>query len=309
MRNAFFRALTSVAKRDPRVMFMTGDLGFMAVEGYREAVPAQFHNAGVSEAAMVGMAAGLAMTGRRVFIYSIAPFVTLRVIEFIRNDLCQPNLPVTIVGVGAGYAYSSQAFTHHATEDIAMMRALPNMTVVCPADPLEVEAAVRALASHDGPAYLRLGKAGEPVLHKTPPDLRIGVALELRSGTDAAILACGSVAGLALRAAETLATEGVHVRVVSMPTVKPLDAGAIRQAMDTRAIVTVEEHGIVGGFGSAVAELLAESGRSVAFRRVALREEYVEVAGSREYLLARHGVTADGIAHAVRDALKSLRSS
>jgi transketolase len=303
MRPAFFRALTRVAQADSRVLLITGDLGFMAVEPYQAAVPDQFHNAGVSETTMVGMAAGLAATGSRVFVYSIAPFVTLRVLEFIRNDVCQPHLPVTIVGVGAGYAYAQQAFTHHALEDIAVMRALPHMTVICPADPPEVEAAVDVLAHHDGPAYLRLGKAGEPALHTTPPAFQIGRAIEMRPGHDATIVACGSVLGLALAAADRLAIDRVNVRVLSMHTVKPLDADAIHRAMrETRALVTVEEHGVVGGLGSAVAELIAESSRRPGFRRVACHEGFIDFAADRDFLLARSGVTVDGISAAVREA-------
>jgi transketolase len=304
MRPAFFRALTRAAQQDAHVLLMTGDLGFMAVEPYQAAVPSQFHNAGVSESTMVGMAAGLAATGSRVFVYSIAPFVTLRVLEFIRNDVCQPRLPVTIVGVGAGYAYAQQAFTHHALEDMAVMRALPHMTVICPADPPEVEAAVAALAHHEGPAYLRLGKAGEPLLHTAPPPFQIGRAIEMRPGHDASIVACGSVLGLALGAAERLAQDGLRVRVLSMHTVKPIDADAVHRAMrETRALVTVEEHSVVGGLGSAVAEIVAESARRPGFRRVACREGFIDVAAGRDHLLARSGVTVDGVVAAVRDAL------
>lgn len=307
MRNAFFSTLTDIARRDPRIMFLTGDLGFMAVEPFRDELPRQFHNAGVSEENMVGMAAGLALTGRRVFVYSIIPFVTLRVVEFIRNDLCYHRLPVTIVGVGAGYAYSHQGTTHHAIEDLAVMRALPEMAVLSPADPLEVEALVRALAQYEGPAYLRLGKTGEPLLHPTPPTVTIGRALCCREGRDVTLLATGSIVGIALEAAEQLQRSGVSARVLSVPTVKPLDRDAVLAAAhETSALLTVEEHSIVGGLGSAVAEVLAERGSHPPFKRLGIQDAFAKVAGDQSYLRALHGLTAERIAAAARELLGRL---
>ena len=302
MRRAFFKTLTELAKRDPRIMFVTGDLGFMALESFRDAVPEQFYNAGVSEANMIGMAAGLAMAGRRVFVYSIIPFTTLRVYEFIRNDVCYHRLPVTVVGVGAGYAYSNQGATHHATEDLAVMRALPGMTVVSPCDPLEVGAAVRALVLLDGPAYLRLGKVGEPILHHEPPPFRLGRAITLREGRHVTIIATGSILGTVIKAATMLNELGISTRVLSMPTIKPIDLEAIRAASDeTKAIVTVEEHSVIGGLGSAVAEVLAELGSHPRFKRLGIGDRFMEVAGSQQYLLSLHGLNVEGIVRAVRE--------
>lgn len=307
MRNAFFETLTDIARRDPRIFFITGDLGFMAVEPFRDACPAQFHNAGVSEENMVGMAAGLAMTGRRVFIYSIIPFVTLRVYEFIRNDVCYHRLPVTIVGVGAGYAYSHQGTTHHALEDLAVMRALPNLTVLSPADPHEVKALVKALAAHDGPAYLRLGKVGEPILHPTSQAVAIGPAIRCRQGRDVTLLATGSVLGITLEAADHLQRDGVSARVLSVPTVKPLDRDAVLSAArETAAILTIEEHSIVGGLGSAVAEVLAETGPHPPLKRVGIQDTFTTVAGDQPYLCALHGLTAERIAASARELLGRL---
>lgn len=304
MRKAFFKTLTELAKQDPRIMLLTGDLGFMAVEPFLDVLPEQFHNAGVSEENMVGMAAGLAMAGRRIFVYSIIPFTTLRVYEFIRNDLCYHRLPVTVVGVGAGYAYSNQGSTHHAIEDLAVMRALPEMTVVSPADPVEVEAAVRALVLHNGPAYLRLGKMGEPILHHDPPPFQIGRAITFWEGRDVTMIATGSILGNVINAATVLKESGISTRVLSMPTIKPIDSEAIRTASrETMAIVTIEEHSVIGGLGSAVAEVLAELGSHLPFKRLGIGDRFMEVAGSQQYLLSLHGLTAEGIVRAVRETL------
>lgn len=304
MRSAFFGAVTELARRDPRVMLLTGDLGFMAIERYREAVPLQFHNAGVSESNMVGMAAGLAMAGHHVFVYSIIPFITLRVSEFVRNDICYQGLPVTVVGVGAGYAYSNQGFTHHATEDLAIMRALPGLTVLAPADPPEVEACVELISRQAGPVYLRLGKAGEPRVHTEVPVVERGRALVLRKGTDATLMACGSIVAVALTAASKLAEQGVSAGVYSMVSVKPIDEPVIRHAAATaRALATIEEHSIVGGLGSAVADVLASTRTHPPLLRFGFRETLVDRAGSHAHLLASHGVTADAIAQAVLQTL------
>lgn len=307
MRNAFFATLIETARRDPRIMFLTGDLGFMAVEPFRDELPRQFHNAGVSEENMIGMAAGLALTGRRVFVYSIIPFVTLRVVEFIRNDICYHRLPVTIVGVGAGYAYGHQGTTHHAIEDLAVMRALPEMTVLSPADPLEVAALVKALAQYDGPAYLRLGKTGEPTLHPAPPALVIGRAISCRPGRDVTLMATGSILGAALEAAERLHGAGVSARVLSVPTMKPMDRAAVlAAARETSAIVTIEEHSVIGGLGSAVAEVLAELGAHPPLKRVGIEDTFSKVAGEQSYLRTLHGLTAERIATVARELLGRL---
>jgi len=195
------------------------------------------------------------------FTYSIANFPTLRCLEQIRNDVVYHGLPVRVVSVGAGFAYGSQGYTHHGIEDLAVLRALPGMAVISPADPVETRLATRALLDHDGPAYLRLGKARERVLHEAAPDFAIGRAITMRSSDndDVALIACGSILAEALRAADLLANDGVRARVISMPTIKPLDRAAIeRAAAETRLIATVEEHSITGGLGGAVAELVAE---------------------------------------------------
>jgi transketolase len=307
VRTAFFAALAEAAAADPDLVLLTGDLGFAAIEPFRKALPDRYFNVGVSEQAMIGTAAGLAMNEHRVFVYSIAPFVTLRVYEFLRNDVCYPRLPVVIVGVGGGYAYDSQGFTHHGTEDLALMRSLPGMTIVAPADPPEVRAAVKALARIDGPAYLRLGRAGEPALPGNASTFALGRARVLREGHDATIFGCGSILGAALEAAAQLKAAGVSTRVVDMATIKPIDRGAIRDACQTtRALVSVEEHALVGGLGSAVADVLAELPVHPPLKKLGFDERLIDVAGDRNHLLASQGLSVKGIAGATRELLDSV---
>ncbi len=304
MRNAFIRALTEAANDDPRIVFLTGDLGFKLFDDFARRFPGRFMNVGVAEATMAGVASGLAFEGKKPFIYSIVPFATLRCYEQIRNDLCYHEADVTVVGVGGGYSYGPNGPTHHALEDIAVMRVLPNMAVVCPGDPAETVAAVHTLAAHRGPAYLRLGRAGEPTVHPGPVSFRLGESLLLRDGGDATVLSTGNMLETAVKSADLLAAEGITCRVVSMPCVKPLDTTALDAAADeTRAIVALEEHSMLGGFGSAVAECLAERGAAPPFRRVAAADRFSHLCGEQDYHRRAHGLTAEGVAGVVRTLL------
>lgn len=305
MRDAFVRALTEVAGRDDRVVFLTGDLGFRLFDDFAARFPGRFWNVGVAEATMASVAAGLALEGKKPFVYSIVPFVTMRCFEQVRNDICYHEADVVLVGVGGGYAYGLNGPTHHGVEDIALMRALPNMKVVCPADPLEASAAVHALARERGPAYLRLGRAGEPRIHETPPDFRLGKALVLREGSDLALLSCGPIAAVGLEAAERLAGAGVSVRVVSMPTVKPLDTECVLEAAERfRAVATLEEHTTLGGFGSAVAEVLAEAGIRIPFRRFGTADRFCSLCGDQTTLRRANGLDAETLSTALLELLR-----
>lgn len=304
MRTAFVRALTAAAAADERIMLLTGDLGFKLFDDFAARYPGRFLNVGVAEATMAGVATGLALEGRRPFMYSIATFATLRCYEQIRNDVCYHEAPVTIVGVGGGYSYGANGPTHHALEDIAIMRALPSMTVVCPADPAETEAAVRAILGHAGPVYLRLGRAGEPAVHPGPVDFRIGESLRVRDGDDAALLSTGNTLALAVAASERLAARGVRARVVSMPTVKPLDVRAVEDAVRrTRTVAALEEHTTVGGFGSAVAEHVAGLGVPTPLLRFGAPDEFAHACGDQAFHRERCGLTANAVAEGVLAAL------
>jgi transketolase len=302
VRTAFVDELTSAAARDARVWLLTGDLGFSVLERFATVNPGRFINAGVAEQNMVGVAAGMALSGAVPVVYSIANFPVMRCLEQIRNDVCYHRLPVKIVSVGAGLAYASQGYTHHGVEDLAVMRALPGMTVLAPADPVEARWAARAAIDIPGPVYIRLGKGGEPVLHADEPQFEVGRAVRMREGEDVTLVASGTALAIALSAADQLAERGISAEVLSMPTVAPADAEALHvAATGTRLIATVEEHGPVGGLHAAVLETL--SPMPVRCLQFALSAVPPTVAGSCEYLSAAAGLTAGVVADGIADAL------
>jgi transketolase len=297
VRTAFIRALEEVAGEDDRVMLVVGDLGFGVVEPFAQRFPNRFVNAGVAEQNMTGVAAGMALSGNVVFTYSIANFPTIRCLEQVRNDVCYHNADVKIVAVGGGFTYGSLGMTHHATEDIAIMRALPNMTVVAPGDPIEAAAATRAIVDWPGPCYLRLGRAGEPVVHQSNIDFRIGKAVQLCDGQDFTLISTGGILATAVDVAGRLLELGVTTRVLSMHTVKPLDVEAVlTAARETGAIATLEEHSILGGLGGAVAEVLAEADiPKVPFTRIGLESAFAPTAGDQAYLRATLGLSSEAV--------------
>jgi transketolase len=306
MRTAFIETLFELAQHDRRIMLVTGDLGFGVVTRFAQELPDQYVNAGVAEQGMTGLATGLALSGRIVFTYSIANFPVMRCLEQIRNDVCYHRANVKVVAVGGGLAYGTVGMTHHATEDLAMMRALPNMTVVAPGDPVEARHATRAVAEWDGPCYLRIGRAGEPVVHAGDIPFRIGEAIRVRDGSDLTLVSTGGMLHSAVRVADRLAAErGLRARVLSLHTLKPLDTAALRAAAaETRAVFTIEEHSALGGLGGAVAEVLLEGDpRPAIFRRVGLPDAFAAVAGDQEYLRSLGGLDEEGIVRQVAAAL------
>lgn len=309
MRAAFLRGLLALAERDPRVWLLTGDLGFSVLEAFASRFPERFVNAGVAEQNMMGVAAGLAHSGKLPFVYSIANFPTLRCYEQIRNDVCYHELDVRIVSVGAGVSYGTAGYTHHGVEDLAVMRALPGLTVVSPGDALEAEAATLALGTHKGPAYLRLGKGGEPAVHAAPPVLTLGSALTVREGRDLTFVATGAAVRTALLGAEEIErTLGLSARVLSVHTLKPFDEEAVRAAArETRLLVSVEEHSRIGGLGSAVAEVVAAMpGAHAALVMHALPDAISDRIGSQAYLLSALGTLLERV-RAAWPAARSLQ--
>ncbi len=305
MRTAFIETLCELAAHDDRIWLVTGDLGFSVLERFIEAFPDRYVNVGVAEQNMTGIAAGLAREGIVPFTYSIANFPTLRCLEQIRNDVCYHGASVKIVAVGGGFAYGPQGYTHHGVEDLGILRSLPGMTVVAPGDPIETQLATRAIASMDGPCYLRLGKAREPVVHEAEPDFAIGRSIRVRAGRDATLISTGGMLDETVRVAGHLADEGIVAGVLSMHTIKPLDAGAvIRAASETAVIVTVEEHSVTNGLGSAVAEVLAESSHvgRVRFRRFGVPDRIYHRIGSQEYMRAMAGDLAEVVRSLVRES-------
>ena len=305
MRDAFVQQLEELASSDPRIMLITGDLGFGVLTGFAERRPHQFLNAGVAEQNMTGLATGLAMDGRVVFTYSIANFSPLRCLEQIRNDACYHDADVKVVSIGGGFSYGSLGISHHATEDLSILRALPSITVVAPGDDWEAQHATRALVDTPGTCYLRLDRSSAGRTNRPEERFELGRARRLRDGEDITLVATGGILALTLEAADRLAAEGIACRVLSMHTIKPLDREALlAAARETGGIVTVEEHTVEGGLGSAVAESCLEAGVPPrVFHRVGLRAGFSSIVGSQDYLRARYGLNVDGIHAAVRGAL------
>ena len=298
MRDAFTRALMREAAENPRLTLITGDLGFGVLKPFWETYPDQFINAGIAEQSMTGMAAGLALTGRTVLTYSIGNFPTLRCLEQIRNDCAYHGAAVKIVCVGGGFVYGSLGMSHHATEDIAILRALPSVTVFTPGDPAEVEAVVPVMLRTPGTCYLRLGRGGEPNVHPGPVQGWIlSEPLTLRHGTDVALLSAGGILTQTAEAADLLADRGISAEVVSFPCVKPIDDEKTAEIFARfRHVVTVEEHNIVGGFGSAICEIAAGSGTGCRVHRIGMMDKYSAIVGTQQYLRSQYGMDAKAIA-------------
>lgn len=307
MRTAFLETLFALAKADERIVFLTGDLGFSVVEPFQRELPRQFVNAGVAEQNMTSIAAGMALSGKIAFTYSIANFPTLRCLEQVRNDVCYHEANVKIVAVGGGFAYGALGASHHATEELGVMRMMPGLIVLAPADPIEARAATRAIVAHPGPCYLRLGKAGEPNVHSGEIDFRIGKAIRLREGSDLTLISTGSMLKAGMGVAERLAERGIQARVLSMHTLKPLDTEAILAASrETGALLTLEQHSVIGGLGSAVAEVLAEAtGVRVPFHRIGVPSAFSPRVGSQQYLEEQNGLDEASILRTCEALLRS----
>ena len=301
MRDTFIEELSKRASTDPNVYLITGDLGFGVLEEFGESFPDQFLNAGVAEQNMTAIAAGMAFEGRKVFTYSIGNFPTLRCLEQIRNDICYHNLDVTIVAIGGGFSYGQLGMSHHATEDISIMRSLPNMEVLVPSSLDEVRGSFNHIINNNGPVYLRLDKSKADF--KSKNKFSVGKASIAREGNSITLIASGSVLEEALMASEALSKENIDCRVLSMHTIKPLDTDAIQKAAtETEGIVTIEENNILGGLGGAVAEVCLESGCSPKFfRRVGLNDTYSSVVGDQNYLRNHYNINNQTIIDTVRE--------
>ena len=305
MRNSFLSALYDLAKTDKRVLALVADNGAIVFDQFRKDFPDQFINCGIAEATMATVAAGLASCGKIPFTYTITTFLLMRAFEQVRNDICLQNMNVKLVGIGAGLAYSTLGSTHHAIEDIALMRTLHNMTILSPADPLEAKKATQAAAKWKGPVYLRLGTTKEPVIYHEDYDFEIGKGIVLREGEDLAIIATGSILANCLEAQLILEKEGISVKVVNIHTIKPLDQSLIVQvARETRAVLTVEEHNLAGGLGEAVSSVILENSLApLKFHSMGIRERFCSGYGSQKYMREKYGL---GVQDIVRNAKKLL---
>ena len=293
MRDTFVKTLIELAKKDKNIELITGDLGFGVLKPFWEQLPDQFTNAGIAEQNMTGVAAGMALSGKNVFTYSIGNFPTLRCLEQIRNDCAYHNANVKIDCVGGGFVYGSLGMSHHATEDLAIMRALPNVVVMAPADLVEAEACTKALANYNGTAYLRLGRGGEKRIHKSIDNFEIGKAIRVHDGERVAIFSTGAIFEEVEAAYNLLKDKGYNPAVYTFPTVKPIDKKVIEQcARDFELIVTCEEHTVVSGFGSAVAEVMAETlnNKKAVLSRIGILDEYCTEVGNQKYLRAINNI-------------------
>ena len=305
MRNAYCREVHNLMKDDERIYVLTADIGYKNFDKIIEDFPDRFINMGIAEANMIGVSAGLSLTGKIPFVFTIAPFVTMRCFEQIRVDLCYHKLPVKIIGAGGGFVYGCQGTTHHAIEEVGILRTLPKMTIICPADPVETEKAVNATMALEGPAYIRIGRNNEPVVTNRGNEFKLGKADVINSGLDMTIISSGFILPNVLEAAEILKKDGINSRILNMHTVKPVDEeSVIRAAEETGAILTVEEHSTIGGLGSAVAEILAEkTDNSIPFKRLGLNDSYITCHAEYQVLQKKLGLCGGGIAKSAQNLL------
>lgn len=307
MRNAFANEMTQLAKADPRVVLLSGDIGNKLFDDFKQVDANRFYNCGVAEANMMGVAAGMALSGFRPVIYTITPFTTTRCFEQIRVDVCYHKAPVIIVGTGSGLSYAELGPTHHSLEDMAILRTLPEMQVMAPCDAGELKFALKAALSQDRPVYIRIGKKGEPVIHPHLDRLTIGESIVVREGTDVAILSAGTIMPEVVQAADQLKQQGISTEIVSFHTIKPLDVAYLEKASQRfRLLVSVEEHGVIGGLGSAIAEWLAKQNRKTTLLSLGTPDEFMHEIGSQEYARAKYGLVATEIARSINSRFSRL---
>lgn len=307
MRATFINTLTEMARKDPRIMCVIGDTGFSVFEGFEEEFGNRFVNVGIAEQNFVGFGAGLAAMGMKPYLYNVVSFMTLRATEEIMLDICYQENPVVLVGVGGGYAYATAGPTHHALQDIATMTMMPNMTVVCPGDPVEMKELMLASEKYNKPLYIRIGRSVDPVVHKNPIKFEIGKSILMRDGTDGVIFATGTMLKDAMLTCELLETKGINMTLYSMHTIKPLDEQTILEcAKKYPAIFTVEEHSLIGGLGAAVGNFLAQNMEwcNVRFKMFGIPDQFAPVTGTREYLNDLYGMSAEKMANTIYDYLK-----
>jgi transketolase len=304
MRVTAMNAIFELARRDSRVVFIGSDLGAGVLDEMRRELPERFFMEGVSEQAIVGMAAGLALDGFIPYINTIATFLTRRCFEQLAIDLCLHRLPVRLIASGGGAVYAPLGPTHMATDDLAILRALPEMTIVAPVDAPEMARAMAASLDVPGPLYVRIAKGGEPVVSRAELGFTIGRAIEMRAGSDVLFVGTGVMSAAALAAADLLAADGIDAGVLHAHTVKPLDAQAVlAAARRARLVVTVEEHSRIGGLGGAVAELFADEGVTTPLARLGFPDRFISAYGSQASILAQCGLDPHGIAAVVRERL------
>lgn len=304
MRDTFVKNLVELAEKNDKIYLVIADLGFSVVEKFEERFPDRFINVGIAEANAVSIAAGLALSGKIPYVYSIVPFLTMRAFEQVRLDCAYMKTRVRLVGVGGGVSYGPAGATHHAIEDIAVMRTLPNMTVIAPGDPWEAEHAVKQSVDVDGPVYIRLAKNREPVLSDINANFSIGKVNIYRKGEDITLITTSNTYELGTEIIDLLLTRGIKAELANMHTIKPFDSGYIQdKLLAGKPIFTLEEHNIIGGLGSAVAEIIAESRCNPVFKRFAIPDEYSHYVGSQNYIRSQWGLTKEKITGLILEEL------
>jgi transketolase len=304
MRDAFLDELYNIACRDRRVILLSDDLGAPSLDKFRRDLHHQYFNVGIAEQGMVSLAAGLALGGKVVFAYGIAPFLTLRCLEQIKIGMCSMNLPVTILGVGAGYAYDNAGLTHHAVEDISIMNILSGMTILSPSDNVMVTAFAQIAYTSPGPKYIRFDREKFPLIYdENKSDFSAGLAV-LREGRDITIVATGIMVHQALKVADELSKHAVDAGVIDLYRIKPLNEALLMEAVaKTRRVVTMEENFLSGGIGSIIASLLADRGETVRLRRFGVPDKYLSQGGGREEL---HRLSGLDVASVTENTLRWL---
>lgn len=310
MRDAFATELTELAGSDPRIVLLMGDIGNHMFDHFKELYPNRFFNCGIAEANMISVAAGLAMSGFRPFVYTFSAFDIARSFEQVRVDLAFQNLPVTIIGLGGGLTYSSLGPTHYICEDLAITRALPNMTVVCPADAIETRLAVRAAPELGGPVYIRIGKKKEPLIHENLPEFVIGKGLLIHEGREICILGNGTLMPNILAAADLLQNTGLNPTVIHFHTLKPLDTHLLDKVFSEYSlIITIEEHSLIGGLGSAVGEWLVDQPfcQKGQLMRIGIPDDYLYDARNQDSARDYYGLSPGKLAETIKTRCRTLQ--
>ena len=305
MRATFFNSIEDLYKKDKNIFVLTADLGYKLFDNFKKHCSDRFYDIGVAEANMIGISSGLALSGKNVYCYSIIPFLVMRAYEQIRVDIAYHNLNVKLIGVGGGFTYGLEGFTHFGLEDLTLMRSLPNMTIVVPADPLEATSLAKYSNVHKGPMYIRLGKTGEPLIYNKEPEFKIGKAMVLNEGKRVALFGIGNMVYSGKKVAGMLSKAGVNPTVINMHTLKPLDDQMIIQVSLTHDyIFSLEEHNIHGGLGSAMAEVLMENGYKGCFRRMGIPDKLRNCIGNADHLRQEYGLSPEKIYERILKEIK-----
>lgn len=310
MRNAFADEATKLGQADSRLVLLSGDIGNKLFDKFKAANPGRFINCGIAEANMMGVAAGMALSGLRPIVYTITPFTTTRCFEQIRVDACYHNVPVIIVGTGSGLSYAELGPTHHSCEDLAILRVLPNMTVLAPADEVELRQCMRAALQLNGPVYIRIGKKGEAIIPKPDNSFAIGRSITVNDGVDVCLIGAGTIMPELLKAAELMQQQGISARVESCHTIKPLDTQMLAEVSEKFSLIAVvEEHSKLGGLAGSIAEFLAmHSDHKPRLMSFGVEDEFMHEVGSQEFARAKYGLTAENIAAKVLGGFSHLSS-